>query len=245
VVLANQSNSDLLKHNQERIINQVEKALQNVGKATVLLAMDFDECAIDEHLSRQVTLFYEHRGHLTPEDKKNFDLKSIVKLFSVYQGLKLEEFSLKIKDIAQHIHWRKGFIKFFQELQTGSNIFPVFISSGLLDAAKIALKQIGIEKIAVIAAEITTDSQNIIQGAYSIISDQDKKLVIAELQKRHHFEKVVTVGHSAGDVLLIASGTPGFRLAFPDHQLAVKAADHVINDWREVGEYIERKIVRR
>ena len=163
----------LFVDNEKRIQGRIAQVLEGKGSdRNILLAMDFDEYAINEHLSRLLTESYEHRAHIVEEDKYDTGIASIANLFHCYVNLTEEELAQRIEQLAKTVTWRKGFLSFMESVQKRTDVLPVFVSSGLTDTAKVALGIQGLGDIEVIGDDIDIGDDGKIRGPYTVIGTE-------------------------------------------------------------------------
>ena len=201
--------------------------------------MDFDECAVEQHLSRMLTESFEHRSAIVEKDKSNTPILRIANLFHCYIGLSKNDLEKRIEEILKDITWKKTFLNFMNVITSRKDILPIFISSGLTISASSALTSVGFDNINIIADDILYDKSNCVLGPYTIVDAEKKGEIVSKLMNKATFSKCVTVGHGAGDANLIQEGSPGFRFSFNDSELAKSVADHVIEVWDEILPYLD------
>lgn len=233
----------LFRENDHRISDNIDKILADrTGGETILLAMDFDECAILQHLSRQITNIYKFRSPITEEDKQDTGISGITNLIQCYIGLSKEEMMQTIKDLTTSIIWRPSFLSVARFIQENGHIFPVFISSGLELGCQTALKTQKLDKFHVIADQLAFDSSDVVVGPYSVVGKKEKGWIVEKLAERGNFANIVTVGHSGGDTELIKAGSEGYRFSLRDKKSAMEVADHILDDWMGLLSYLQQKV---
>lgn len=130
----------LISENDSRIDSRIKEVDSRRTPATkILLAMDFDECAIQEHLSKMVTKHYWERGYVDEEVLGKLSVEGMSSLFNCYVGLTELEFNEQIDRLVSQVKWRESFKEFFATVVSRPEILPVFISSGLTVGASRAL----------------------------------------------------------------------------------------------------------
>lgn len=225
---------DLLTNNETRITKNIEEVVSNAQpEQTILLAMDFDECATKQHFSRMVTKYYWERGFSDENALNDLSVKGIASLFNCYVGLTKDEFSHQVKTLARDLTWKEDFKEAFAKIVSNPHILPVFISSGVTEVAKEALQTLGFNNVAIIADDLGF-RDNVIYGPATIVSDSLKGDIVRQIANLKQFNRVVTLGHSKGDVELIKAGSMGSKISFKDKDEAMQVADIVIESWTEV-----------
>lgn len=113
------------------------------------------------------------------------------------------------------------------------------MSSGLEIGIYEAMKSHNLKVLGpnIIADTIAYDTKETILGADMIVGGKEKMSVVEYFRDRKTFDRIVTIGHSSGDIELIKAGDEGFRLSFDDKTDLSKYSDHVIKDW-DWGEVI-------
>lgn len=218
--------------------DQIDDILkQRTEDRNILVAVDFDECVIEEHLSRRITEHFAHRAEILEENKFLHGSDAIKSLFAAYIGLTREEFESAVKGQVLGINWREGFLDMAEQLAQAPYFF-VFVSSGIGDAIRIAATAAGLNNLAIIASEVKYDAQDVALGSQHVIADADKAEAVQKLMATGVFSKAITIGHGAGDVPLISSGTPGNRFALRDAEAAIAVADHVLESWGDLLQYL-------
>ena len=229
---------ELFENNRVRISEKIDAIIQeSTREKKVLLAMDFDECVIKQHFSAMVTKHLWNRGIIEEIAEKN-SVRKLTSLFHCYVGISRDEFDDLLEELFKKVEWKKDFIEAFTKTKGYEFILPVFISSGVTEIAKHALDSIGFGDTFVIADDLGY-RDNKIYGPETIVSDQLKGDIVREFSEKKDFDKIVTVGHSRGDVELIKNGTEGYRVSFRDQKEAMEAADVVIDSWSELLELLQ------
>lgn len=231
----------------ELVTSNMVRIQKNVGKLTsrvlptqkILVVMDFDECAINNHLTRMITESFEHRTVISDTAKNENNIYALAELFNAYVGLHKDEYLSRVNEKVGEVKWNPTFKPFLQNILVNPSYFPVIVSSGIKDAIEIALDTINVKKkVHVIADEVDYDDDDTIIGAHQIVDEEQKGKIVTSLKEFGSFDRVVTVGHSRGDMSLIRAGTPGLRFAFVGDQFAMSAADHTVGTWTEIIGYL-------
>lgn len=221
--------------NHEKVESYLEKiAHKNAVGKKIGVFMDFDECAIDNHLARLITDHYL-AGRIDPEieaAKADTSYKGIAKLFELYHNVPFDSFSNVAKMYASKVNWRPGFKEFWSKASQDEYVQLFWVSSGLSDAIKIMFSNynLSLDDEAILADTLIIE-QGIIKDSDMIIDEDEKSFVVEYFRKHGMFERIVTLGHSGGDRHLVASGDSGYRLAFRDKGSLVGVADHIIENW--------------
>jgi phosphoserine phosphatase len=231
----------LLKKNRARISKNIQEIIKDsYSGQKILLAMDFDECAPYQHFSEMIIRHYWNRGVIDQDCLGDNSVIGIARLFNCYVGLSKEEFEHTLKRLSKQLEWKEGFTEIFKKILQKKSIFPIFVSSGITEAVRYALRTIGFESVNVLADDLGY-REGVIYGPYTIVSDVLKGEIVKEIVQLKKFDRVVTLGHSGGDVELIKSGTEGDRISFRDKEEAMLVADIVIDTWYELEDILGLK----
>jgi phosphoserine phosphatase len=186
----------LSEANNLELLNKRISELNLKGK--VVLAFDFDELVVPIHLTREVS-----KQVSKPLDKEllnkfgSCSFKGIEYLNSLIYGYNLEDYK-KIRDkIAKETNWTKGFETLLRILQEKYSV--IFLSSGIKDICSAKLNEIDFDSRNILGDEFKIED-NKIAGSNLIISDELKGFIIQKLKKDY---KVIAIGHSLGDKIML------------------------------------------
>lgn len=222
--------------NRERLDVLIDEVLQSAGEVDTLLAMDFDECVLHAHLSRQLTNYYRDR-HLPSEYALTHnDVTALHELCQTYIGLSANEFYTTIANLVHGIEWKSTFKDTMYKLANYSKVFPLFITSGMKEAASTALRSVDID-VPVIGCSMSIE-ENSITDVYNVVTNEDKRYIATAINAKIGAQKLVTLGHSKGDIDLVSTGTSGYRLCFPDGPEIVSVSDHSLAKFSDIMQFL-------
>lgn len=178
------------------------KKVQIKKNKILYLAIDFDECLIQEHLSMNFTKFYIEKYKLAALDFAH-DRKSINDIVKIYEGAKYEDLISIANQCSKGVKWRKNAEKFIRHCSNHYSIQLTIISSGL----DIPIKQfLNLNEIDIPVFSCSLSFlENICLGAKKTVSDVDKKIFIETAIKKYGHKNVISIGHSLGDLNMMQS----------------------------------------
>ena len=216
----------LKKYINESILSKIPASCKNI------VMMDFDECAVSGHLSREITEMFQKGLKNIPEieaAKKDNSRKSLYTLSSVFKGISRDSIEKVIEQCCKKIAWRRGVKALLTSVTHTCEVQFIWVSSGIYEA--IAQKQQELQCKPLIIASYFSFANEHVTGSPFVVTDKDKGQVVRYIRKAKSSCNIMTIGHSSGDIPLVKNGNRGFRIAFRDKNALLEVADVVINNW--------------
>lgn len=198
----------------------------------ILLAMDFDECMVNQHSSKIFTKAFLKRYNINLENDFGYSKNSLETLLSSYIGFTERQLAEIAESVIPQITWRKDSEEFLSEITKLENVVPIFISSGSEFFIEQFLKNYNIKIPVIGCANIFNDSKAV--GIKRLVTDEKKGEIVKSLITQHKPDFTITLGHSKGDIELVKNGTKGYRFCLPDCEEITEVADHQIEKFREI-----------
>ena len=168
-------------------------------KGKTVIAFDFDELIIPDHLTRIIA-----QRVSKPVDQKKLNklgscsFEGLKYLHSLIVGYDLEKYRRWRDRKVSRTKWGKGFRKLFEKIMPEYSI--IIISSGLKDVCKSKLKKINFYVENLLGNEFKR-VEGKITGTDLIISDELKGYIVRKLRRKY---KIISVGHSLGDKYMLS-----------------------------------------
>ena len=192
--------------------------------------MDFDECLIDSHLSKQLSIEYINRIAKSSIDFQNHGFNGIANILKCYVGFNRIEISSTCARLAAKTRWRHYALKFLKMLASNPYYTPLIISSGLNLAIEAKLAR-NILSIPVFACELEFDDTDACIQPSVIITAKAKGEITENIIASHKFSRVFAIGHSYGDIYMIRASN---GIALRGEPEIEDAAQHVVSGFRDV-----------
>ena len=224
------------RYTNKRVVHERIKDFLGSNEAGVCVVSDFDECLVEEFLSRALSETYHDRFSLSPTSfNNNYD--GLSRLLEVYTGLTRRELILKCRRLAGRTSWRPNAKELLQSIIRAPNYCGVILSSGLNLLITEMLLCSGLNSFPVIACDLEFDSEGICVGPSLIIDARMKGSVVKQLVQSGKYEKVYAIGHSIGDRFMLQEAT-GIILAVDKQDNALCNSSYMVQDFSEVADII-------
>ena len=213
--------------------------LDSILNSNIIMAFDFDELIIKEHLTKKITTL----------TSKAIDFKKLDILGSCsFDGIKYlnslnNGFSyLKFVEIRDEIIKNSFFSEGIDELiiDLCKKFSVIVISSGLKDIVEKKLEKINFNQSNIIGGELKIND-NKIQGSNLIITDELKGYVINKIKEKE--KKVISIGHSLGDKYMLENSN--FSISYQGEKNIADFNLENINELRaKIFDLIENNFIK-
>ncbi|MFZ6021945.1 MAG: hypothetical protein ACOYT9_00560, partial [Patescibacteria group bacterium] len=163
----------LKKYINECILSKIPTSCKNI------VMMDFDECAVSGHLSREITeMFQKGLENISEIEaaKSDNSRKSLYTLSSVFKGISRGSIEKVIVQCCKRIAWRKGFKALLTSSSRRNDVQFIWVSSGIYEA--IAQKQQELQCKPLIIASYFSFANDHVTGTPFVVTDKDKGQVV-------------------------------------------------------------------
>jgi len=169
-----------------------------------LIIVDFDECLVNLHFSRQMSL--ERNAHLGQKNNKidGFDAQSLLKLSLAWRGLtysQIEEIALEICSIT---NWAIGAKEFLERLTANTQNAVIIASSGVEIGIKTWLNFNNLI-LPILSTQLTFNDHMLCVGPRLLVTNHGKAILVREARRMSKFQRIIAIGHSKGDMEMLAA----------------------------------------
>ena len=166
------------------------------------VAIDFDECLVDTHLSMAYGQAFETRNNVASPDDYGHSSDSLSTLLKRYSGYSRQSLAALADEIVLSTQWRIGAKDFLQALVNDPDMDVEIISSGLDIPIHAFLARSGLSiKVHTCALDFNDD---ICTGGTRTISSDDKRRIVEEAINIYGVGNVFAIGHGEGDLAMMS-----------------------------------------
>jgi len=163
----------------------------------IYIAVDFDECLVDGHLSVLYGNTFDKRYGITSHGSGGTEAATLYNLLNRYVGKSILDLNSLANEIAGKVFWRDGAYEFLKFASVNSNIDLQIVSSGLDVPISAFLRRYDIHP-SVCACTLRIED-GVCVGPGSIVSANDKRSIVENAQLKYGKNRVLAIGHSSGD----------------------------------------------
>lgn len=172
-------------------------------KNKIYIAVDFDECLVDGHLSVLYGNAFDKKYGITSHGSGGTEVDTLYHLLNRYEGKSFVDLNSLADEIVGKVSWREGAQDFLKFASMNDNMDLQIVSSGLDIPISAFLRRYDINPC-VLACNLSIEN-GICLGARSIVSANDKRRIVEEAQIKYGKNRVLAIGHSSGDFPMMSA----------------------------------------